>query len=229
MVRSRSAAIILMTILVLGRSSLGQEWTPRNAFTSFGETVEPEYRETVLRIVHKPTISTQGRQGEVACTAEMYSWLLEHPDRVALAWKRLRVPCVDIHCIGPGRFLWTDENGSQIAWQTVGRTTDGLIWYATGKIKPTAVLPMIPVKAVAVVSRCEQVNRKGETVLFPHVSVYLHTDSRAAQLILRMLGPTAPRLAEQGAEQLLFFFNGIGNHLARNPEQTDILLAPAKK
>ena len=52
--------------------------------------------------------------------------------------------------LGGGRFHWTDANGSELTWQTVGKFADGLVWYATGKVKPGTLLPMVPVKAVAV-------------------------------------------------------------------------------
>lgn len=227
--RGRTTLAVLLTALGLAAPGRGADWIPGPAKPSLMQSVDPTFREAVARVLSKPTISASGSNGEVACSVEHYCWLLDHPDRVSLAWKRLRVPCVDITELGQGKFVWIDENGSEISWQTVGRTGDGLIWYATGKVKPTAVLPTVPVKAVAVVSRREGTNAKGEKVLHPVAHVYLHTESRAANLILRMIGPTAPKLAEQGAEQLLFFFNGVGNHIARNPEQTEMLLAPAKK
>ena len=47
--------------------------------------------------------------------------------------------------------------------------------------------------------------------------------------VLKLLGPTAPKLAEQGADQLLYFFTGIANYTHKHPDKLDELLAPAKK
>ena len=229
------AALLIGFGLNLGVSARAAEGVPFSGSRPtvprsdrLSEVVEPAFRDVVTRVLNKPTITASGSNGDVACTAEQYAWMLDHPDRVALAWKRLHVPCVDIASTGEGKFVWTDENGSEVVWQTVGRLKDGLVWYATGKVKPSGVLPTVPVKAVAVITRRESTNAKGEKVLQPVAQVFLLTESRGASLILRMLGPTAPKLAEQGAEQLLFFFNGVGNHISRNPEQIDQLLAPAK-
>lgn len=196
---------------------------------SVPDLVQPAFREAVSRVMRQPTITARNTSGEVICSPEQYAWLLDHPDRVALAWKRLQVPCVDITELAANKFVWTDENGSEVVWQTVGRFNDGLVWYATGKVKVSPVLPTVPVKAVAVVTQSERKTATGEVVLKPLANVYLHTDSRVASVVLRMIGPTAPKLAEQGAEQLLFFFNGIANHIAKNPDQTEKLLAPAKR
>ena len=42
------------------------------------------------------------------------------------------------------------------------------------------------------------------------------------------MGPSAPRVAEQGAEQLLYFFNGIARYAQTHPEKAENLLAPGK-
>ena len=192
---------------------------------TFGEVVQPAFKDTVLKVVRQPTISTKYTSDEVTCGREMYEWLLNHPDRVSLAWRRMKVGCVEITDLGNGKFGWNDDQGSELVWQTVGTFPDGVVWYATGKVKPSPVTPSVPVKAVVVLAYPS----KKEGKLAPVTQVYLHTDSRAATMITRMLGPTAPKLAEQGAEQLLFFFNGIGRYVTANPEKAEALLAPAKK
>ena len=192
---------------------------------TFGEVVQPAFKETVLKVVRQPTISTKYTSDEVTFGREMYEWLLNHPDRVSLAWRRMKVGCVEITDLGNGKFGWNDDQGSELVWQTVGTFPDGVVWYATGKVKPSPVTPSVPVKAVVVLAYPS----KKEGKLAPVTQVYLHTDSRAATMITRMLGPTAPKLAEQGAEQLLFFFNGIGRYVTANPDKAEALLAPAKK
>ena len=57
------------------------------------------------------------------------------------------------------------------------------------------------------------------------VDIYLQTDSKAAALIARLLGPAAPRLAEQGAEQLLLFFAGLTRYIDVHPDEAGTLLA----
>src|SRR4051812_4869875 len=51
-------------------------------------------REQVARVVRDPTLSAHGPAEEFA--GATYDWLLDHPDRVAIAWRRLGVPCVGI-------------------------------------------------------------------------------------------------------------------------------------
>lgn len=193
---------------------------------SLAEVVRPDYRDAVMKVVNKPTVSTRATAPDVVCTVAMYEWLFDHPDRVSLAWQRLKVAAVPITDAGNGRFVWTDPNGSEIAWQNVGTFADGLVWYATGKVKPAAAGPSFPVKAVAVLTREQRAAKDGVACFRTSVQIYLQSDSRAANLALKVVGPTAPKVAEQGAEQFLEFFNGIADHVQRNPKRADELLAP---
>jgi hypothetical protein len=193
------------------------------------DAVKPEFRDAVAKCMSKPTVSTRATGEEVVCTVAVYEWLYEHPDRVALAWQRLKVPSIPINDLGNGKFGWTDEFGSEIVWQTVGTFTDGRIWYATGKVKAAAATPSIPVQSVVIVRHKKRIEKDGVALYVPVVEAFMHSDSKAANLILRVLGPTVPNVAEQAAGQLLDFFGGIAGFVQRHPERADELLAPPKK
>jgi hypothetical protein len=225
----RAAAGVLPLCLVLAAAAPAAD--PRAAMprpTSVGllDAVAPAYRDAVAHVVRQPTLSAKAADDEFTAHVKVYDWLLEHPDRTSLAWRRMSVPCVEITDLGDGRFHWSDPNGSELTWRTVGRFTDGLIWYATGKVKPGTLLPTVPVKAVAVLHVPREKRDEKAATFQPVVQVYLQTDSRAANAVLRMIGPAAPRLAEEGAEQLLLFFSGPARHLYRHPEKVPAMLAP---
>ncbi len=156
--RSPAAVVpfcLLLTAAPVGandpRAAIPQQATAvRPASVGLLDVVAPAYRDAVAHVVRQPTLSAKAADDEFTAHVKIYEWLLEHPDRAALAWRRMRVPCVEIADLGQGRFHWADESGSELTWQVVGRFQDGLVWYATGKVKPGSFLPMVPVKAVAV-------------------------------------------------------------------------------
>ncbi len=195
------------------------------------DLVEEKHRDAVAAILQSPTITAKASDLEFVAHPNVYDWLLAHPDRTTLAWKRLKVPSVDITDLGRGQFFWSDESGSELTWQTVGRFENGVIWYATGKVKPSALLPSVPVKAVAVLHapRGPQDKVTGDATFKPTVQVYLLAESRVGAGLVKMMGPSGPKMAEEGAEQFLFFFSGIARYIQRKPEQLEALLAPAKK
>lgn len=199
--------------------------TPRiNPFDS----VRPEFRDAVNKCVVRPTVTTRASGDKVVCTVAVYEWLYDHPDRVALAWQRLKVPSIPIVDMGNGKFGWTDEHGSEIVWQTVGTFPDGRIWYASGKVKAGTAAPSIPVQGVVVLKHPKLVERDGVALFAPNVQCYMHSDSKAANLVLRVLGPTVPNVAEQAAGQLLEFFGGIAAYVQKNPTKADELLGPKR-
>ena len=219
-----------VVLVGLAAPAAAQTRTTAPAAPPVPDAVAPAFRDAVGRVMKAPTVSTKYIEEGFPAHPHVYQWMLDHPDRVSLAWGRLQVPCVEITDLGNGKFHWTDETGSELTWQAVGKLADGLVWYATGKVKPAALLPMVPVRAVVVLRHpATAADAAGMATIKPEVSAYIQTDSRAANAILRMLGPAAPKMAEQGAEQLLYFFSGIARYLAKHPEQVQAVLGPKAK
>ena len=191
--------------------------------------VESNFKADVLSVIQKPTLATKHTEESFGANPTVYKWLLDHPDRTALAWERIGVPCLPIKEKSTGVYQFRDDTSTEISWQSVGTIPDGRIWYAVGKVKPGALFPTVPVKAVAVVRHPATTQIDGKITLAPTVQLYFQTDSRAAAAVMRMAGPAAPRMAEEGAEQLLFFFSGMARYLEKHPDQMAALLSPAKK
>lgn len=188
------------------------------------------HRDTVAGVIKASTLSAKSTEEEFIAHPAVYDWLLDHPDRASLGWQRMKVPCVDITDHGKGQFSWADENGSELNWQSVGDLPNGRVWYATGKVKAGALLPMIPVKAVAVLQAPRSApNKEGYCTFKPVVNVYLQCDSKLANAALRIAGPSAPKMAEEGAGQLLYFFSGVARYLEKHPDQVEAALAPKAK
>lgn len=193
--------------------------------------VADKHRDAVAAVVKSPTLTAKATDDEFVAHPKVYDWMLDHPDRTSLAWQRLKVPCVEILDQGKGQFFWGDDAGSELTWQTVGTFESGVIWYATGKVKAGALLPTVPVKAVAVLQspRSAADADTGACTFRPVVNVYIQCDSRLAQAALRLAGPSAPRMAEEGAGQLMFFFSGVARYLHKKPDQIEALLGPKKR
>jgi hypothetical protein len=191
------------------------------------EQLPSEVRERVRQTLEHPTLFASGPAEAFPCQPALYTWLLDHPDRGVLAWRRLGAVCLDIRERQPGRFGWADDQGNDLWWETVYHSSDLRIWYAEGKVKPSAMLPAVPVQAVVVLRQSLLRNPQGGTVLLCHqADLFLHTDSKTAALVTRLLGPSATRLAEQALGQMQFFFSALASYCQRHPEQVDYLLAP---
>jgi hypothetical protein len=187
--------------------------------------VAESHRDAVAAVVKAPTLAAKATEDEYVASAAVYDFLLARPDRTSLAWQRLKVPCVEITDLGKGQFHWADESGSELTWQTVGSFENGVVWYATGKVKAGTLFPTVPVKAVAVLQSPRTApDADGVSRFKPQVNVYLQCDSKLAAAALRIAGPSAPRMAEEGAEQLLFFFSGVARYLHKKPDQIEPLL-----
>jgi hypothetical protein len=246
--RFRRFASVVGWTLITGAATAGEPKTqigPRKPFVatsavaaSSATSAQPKlldfvaesHRDAVAAIIKSPTLAAKATDDEFVAHPKVYDFLLAHPDRTALAWQRLKVPCVEITDLGKGQFFWTDPAGSELTWQTVGTFENGVVWYAVGKVKAGPLVPTVPVKAVAVLQSPHTPPDAAESSTYkPVVNVYIQCDSKLAAAALRLAGPSAPRMAEEGAEQLLFFFSGVARYLHKKPDQIEPLLGPKKK
>ena len=193
------------------------------------EAMPAPTRDTLSKVMKDPTITAVSPPEEFVAQPDMYQWLLDHPDRTAGAWRKLGVAAVEIKPLKDGRFCWKDENGSELVWQNVAQGPTGRVWYAEGKVNPGPLLPTVSVTAVAVLTYADTPRSTGDAVIKHQIEVFLHTDSKTANLITKMLGDGAPRMAAQGSEQLLMFFSGIAKYAHDKPEKAQALLSGGKK
>jgi hypothetical protein len=183
-----------------------------------------KHRKLAQHVLAKPAFSAKGPSEAFYCNPQHYLYFLDHPDKAVAAWRRLGAKCVSISCKGDQQFGWTDPLGSEVTWETVHRGGEMRIWYADGKVKPNNVMPLIPVKALLVIRHKALQKPDGATLVQHQADLYVHTDSKTAALVARMLGPSAHRVAEQGLGQLQLFFSGLSWYLDRHPDQAETLL-----
>jgi hypothetical protein len=198
--------------------------TKAAAFVPLGE-IPQRFRDGVKQTIEKPAIFSQGPVETFVCEPQTYYWLVEHPDRGVQAWRKLGAQCVMIADRGAGRFGWTDEHGSDLQWETVFESADRHIWYAEGKVRPAPLLPLVPVKAVVVLRYSEQASFGGKKMIQHQADMFLYTDSLGATLAAKLLGPSAPKMAEQCVAQMEMFFGGLAWYLHHHPERATELLA----
>jgi hypothetical protein len=184
-------------------------------------------RERVRQVVQLPTLAAHAPVEIFPCQPELYSWLLDHHDRTALAWRRLGTRCVEITARGNGRFGWTDGQGSEVTWGEVHCGKRMRIWYAEGMVRVGVLLPAVPVRAVVVLRHAETRDERDRPVMAQQLSLFVHTDSKAAALAKRLFGASLPRMADQYVAQMELFFSALASYLQRHPEQVEPLLADA--
>lgn len=181
------------------------------------------------QMMEKPTLVARGPSETFACMPEQYQWLLDNPDRAVTAWRRLGAKCVTIERRPNGKFGYIDDAGSDVAWEVVHLSPGLRIWFAEGKVKPSAVLPVVPVKAMIILRHSDLKLPNGTTAVQHQSDVVIHTDSKVAATATKLMGQTAPKLAEQGLGQLQLFFGALSCYLERHPERVESLFRSEAK
>lgn len=184
-----------------------------------------EYRPRVQAVLRKPVLRVQGPVESFRCNPDFYHWLLDHPDRAVRAWLKLGAKCMTIDDRGNGRFGCKDRDGSDVHWDSVVREADKRVWYAEGVVKPSLLLPQVPVRAVFVMQMVEGRDNSGRKVMRHQGELILQTDSKAASLAARLMGASAPHMAEQYVGQIQTFFAALSWYLNEHPDRTRTLFA----
>ncbi|HZY90240.1 MAG TPA: hypothetical protein VFE78_35790 [Gemmataceae bacterium] len=193
------------------------------------EQVVPAFRDRVRAVLAQPTLSTRGPAETFNCQPAVYHWLLDHPDLAVRLWYALGARCAVVEDRGGAVFGWHDEHGSDVRWQTVLHAAGRRLWYAEGRVKPGVLLPMVSFQAVIALDYTEGHDREGRPALRHQIHMYLHTDSHAAALAAKLVGASAPRLAEQYVAQLEMFFGGMAWYLDQNPERAKLLMQDLRR
>src|SRR5438445_452833 len=81
--------------------------------------LSPKVRETVRKVVEEPTLTARGPFEAFPGRPAFYNWLLDHPDRAAVEWRRMGYPCMEITERGPSRHGWNDHAGSDLQREAV--------------------------------------------------------------------------------------------------------------
>ena len=189
------------------------------------QDVPDTYRVRVQRVLDRPALCVRGPSEAFHCSPQVYDWLLDHPDRAYKAWVRLGARCLPIMDRGNGRFGCKDGQGSDVHWDTIINGPDVRVWYAEGVVKPSLLLPTVPVRAVIVLRIKEIKDTAGRSAIRHHVELILHTDSKAASLATRIMGASAPRMAEQYLGQVQTFFGALAWYINEHPNHMKELLA----
>ena len=208
-------------------SRAGLEPNPAAAAGVPIEQLPAAVRYNVLRVLERPTLSVHGPTEIFRGRPAVYRWLLDHPDQGSRVWRRLGAKCLEITDQGNGWFLWNDNQGTEISWETIYEDARIRVWYAVGSSRPAVLLPAVPLRAVVVLHHAETPAGTEDPIIQHQADLYLQTDGRTALLVARLLGSSANRLAEQGVAQLEMFFSALVWYFDRHPERAEALLRTA--
>jgi hypothetical protein len=188
------------------------------------DELDAPQRALARTVLDKPTLSARGPTETFPCRPDHYLWVLDHPEQAVTAWRRLGAKCVSITPRGDGCYGWSDEHGGEVVWQTLHKGQGIRIWFAEGKVRPAPLLPLVPFKALLVLRHAELKNADGKILVRQRTDLHMVTDSKTYAALSKLMGQSAPKIAEQGLGQFQVFFSGLSWYLTRHPDRVEELL-----
>jgi hypothetical protein len=174
-----------------------------------------DLRAGIQAVLDQPTLGAKAPIETFNARASTYRWLLEHPGEGVKLWRLLGARVTDINDRN-GTYYWKDGQGTDMHWRIVYRDGSTQAWFAEGKAKPTFLLPASPFRAFVVLKYTIGTDLNDRPAIRHQVHFLLRCDSRAMALAARILGASAPRLAEQYLGQLQLFYGGLAWYLGQD-------------
>jgi hypothetical protein len=182
----------------------------------------------VRAVLERPTLATRGPSEVFTCRPEHYYWLLDHPDQAVRLWRLLGIKCAAIADRG-GYFTWDDGKGSRMRWQEVHRSSERLVLFAEGRVDPGFLLPTTSVQAVIVVYHTEGTDATGRPAMRQRIEMAVHADSQAVATAARLIGASAPHLAQQYVGQIQMFYGALAWYLNQHPRHAEVLFEQLRR
>jgi hypothetical protein len=180
------------------------------------ERIHPGVKDKVRSVLERPALTSRGQSETFQANGIIYRWLLDHPDLTVKLWKQIGAKVSDIQDRGDGIYFWQDEQGSEVNWHSALKMPGLHLWYAEGKVKPGALLPTTNFRALAIMTYQEGKDSRGGPAIRHQVHFLIRCDSRSVTLAARILGASAPRMAEQYLGQLQMFYGGMAWYLCQD-------------
>lgn len=180
------------------------------------DSMPPDLRDKARAVIDGASMTARGVAESFHAAPDVYRWLLDNPQIGIKLWRTMGAKVSEIAEQGPGQYLWKDGQGSEVLWFTAARTPALHVWYAEGKIKPSALLPASNFRALVALHYTVGKDGDGKDAIRHQVHFHLRCDGRAMALAARILGNSAPRLAEQYLGQLQMFYGGMSWYLCQD-------------
>lgn len=174
-----------------------------------------EERATLERLLGAPDVSTRVEAQPFEARAELFEYLLDHPEFASHVARALRAARYRIWSTPEGLRL-DDGWGTTGAFRVIYAANGTRLFHARGEYRP-AVLPAIRGEAVTIIEYTLTPAGSGLSLVRPTVAGYLRLDNRLVAAALRVPKPLVQRKADLEARRLLKVFARVSRALAEDP------------
>ena len=173
-------------------------------------------RVGLQEVVDRAVVSTRAEAEPYAARAEVFEYLLNHPEFATHVTRTLKLARFRIWQTAEGLALddgWGTKGDFALMYAGAGRR----VFYARGRYEQR-LLPDISGQAVVTIEYAFRPDGAGRTVVATAVSGHVALDSRLLTLVGRLLGPLAQRKADREARSLLKLFATVSRTIDERPD-----------
>ncbi|QDU63898.1 hypothetical protein Pan216_47790 [Planctomycetes bacterium Pan216] len=180
------------------------------------------HRERAIEVLQNPQLHHRGPAEVFSCDAELFSWLINHPDWVSQFWREVGFPVEEVHPMRDGGYTCREERG-MARFHTVYEQDDLRIIYCYLEYRH----PLLPRKLrveMVLVHRYRTMTRSGSSPIVIHrLEGYARSKNLSIRALMKISRETSDELFERTLKDLMLYFSLMGRVIQQRPtwaEQT---------
>ena len=205
--------------------------TSRNVATTIDESLQDALRRipwdalsSAAKTKIKPVIATHSifrrlPLQAVYTDAEMYQFLVEHPDIVVGFWEKLGVTQISLRELSEDRFLMKETGGTTAVAEVLYRTRDICIVYAKGQYRGTLLAKPIDGEAVLILRSRFLRDEDNEPYTICQLDSFVRLDNVGVDLVAKLFSSVLGKIADGNFEQTVGFVGNVSEAATTNTER----------
>ena len=176
-----------------------------------------ETRAKLRPVLAEPSIYRRLPDQAIYCHADIYNFLLEHPDTVVAFWEKMGVTQISLREIGKDRYRLKESGGTTATAEVVYRNPYVTIVYAKGTYRGPFLARAIEGETVLFLRSRFAIDEDGDPFVACRLDAFVSIHNPGADLIAKLLSPLVGKIADGNFEQTVGFIGSVSDAIDQNP------------
>ena len=185
--------------------------------------LEPAAREKVLRVLNEATFFRRLPTCVFQCDPELYLFLVRHPDVIVGIWRLMGVTKIEMEELRPGRFSFSDGEGTQGTAEYLYSSHDIQVIYTDAIYEGPLFNRTVRSRGVIVLRSGYVLETNGHYYITARLDVFLNTDRGAWETLTKTLHPLVGRIADANFSNTAQFVAMLYQTAWENPQSVQRL------
>ena len=182
-----------------------------------------EDRNRVARVVNDAAVFRRLPTQTIACDAQLYTFLIQHPDLVVNLWRVLGISEVALERTGPNQFRTDDKQGTQGTIEILHADQSSMLALADGMYDGALFTRRVRGRCVLALKNGEYQGENQEPIISTRLDVFIQIENVGAELLVKSFQPLVGHFADHNFRETAHFVETLNRAAQVNPGKIEQL------